>query len=819
MRLVNPPARSLAWLGRLGLIVGGGALLLTAVVVAVAPRVWQIANAHEELPVVLPAFQPLAQRSYAYDIFGNELAVFQAENSQPVSLEQVPPHVIDAFLAVEDREFYNHDGVNLRSLVRATLSNFSSDEAAQQGASTITMQVVKNDFLAGLERDGRYKLLQVHYALMLDRAKTKDEILERYLNTVFLGNNAYGIQAASEVYFGKTVDQLTFIEAAFLAGLVRSPSGYDPVINPERSRSRFDQVLDRLVDAGELTEAEAANEDEAFVLPDRARTTPGRIAVRGYYTEALREFLLDQSNLLGQTYDERYATLYRGGLRIHTTFDPFAQAYAEEARNVLPDNAQGFDAAVVSLDTATGAIKAMVGGRGFVPNERETNMALAPRQTGSSIKMFVLAAAIQAGAQPDDIIDGQNSCVFDVPDEDEPFDVSESTDRAPDTLARMTWSSINCAYVRLSQIVGLNRVVDSTYRMAQSNYLYPGQPRSEREPIRPYISYSTGANEMSPLDMASGAQTIANKGLHHQPYYVEYIDTADGRRIYTHESAGTQVLDEGVALTTADTLKGVLTEGTARGNSLAGERPAAGKTGTQQDNTNAWFVGFTPQITTAVWVGDPNGYTPMVEVPEFGGRNASRVQGGRYPAEIWKAYMDRAHEGLPVVDWAPPPAPARPAALLYLPGNECLVRRATPIVPGQPGSSTSTSTTARARRPGRVHVRRRADDGGAAGRDAAGRDAAARRDRAAAGGRCSRRRGADAGDARSCCRAVPVAVADAGHDGGAWAVPGWRSPTVPPTTAPRAERIEPGTTVPPDVLDPRAPMPSAPLATAAVVPC
>ena len=648
---------------------------------------WQIANAHEELPVVLPAFQPLAQRSYAYDIFGNELAVFQAENSQPVSLEQVPPHVIDAFLAVEDREFYNHDGVNLRSLVRATLSNFSSDEAAQQGASTITMQVVKNDFLAGLERDGRYKLLQVHYALMLDRAKTKDEILERYLNTVFLGNNAYGIQAASEVYFGKTVDQLTFIEAAFLAGLVRSPSGYDPVINPERSRSRFDQVLDRLVDAGELTEAEAANEDEVFVLPDRARTTPGRIAVRGYYTEALREFLLDQSNLLGQTYDERYATLYRGGLRIHTTFDPFAQAYAEEARNVLPDNAQGFDAAVVSLDTATGAIKAMVGGRGFVPNERETNMALAPRQTGSSIKLFVLAAAIQAGAQPDDIIDGQNSCVFDVPDEDEPFDVSESTDRAPDTLARMTWSSINCAYVRLSQIVGLNRVVDSTYRMAQSNYLYPGQPRSEREPIRPYISYSTGANEMSPLDMASGAQTIANNGLHHQPYYVEYIDTADGRRIYTHESAGTQVLDEGVALTTADTLKGVLTEGTARGNSLAGERPAAGKTGTQQDNTNAWFVGFTPQITTAVWVGDPNGYTPMVEVPEFGGRNASRVQGGRYPAEIWKAYMDRAHEGLPVVDWALPPAPARPAALCTCPATSawsagrrrsCPVNRARP---------------------------------------------------------------------------------------------------------------------------------------------
>ncbi|MGI9028910.1 MAG: transglycosylase domain-containing protein, partial [Ilumatobacteraceae bacterium] len=525
MRLVNPPARSVSWLARLGLIVGGGALLVTAVVVAVAPRLWQIANAHEELPVILPAFEPLAQRSYAYDVFGNEIAIFEAENSQPIELDEVPQRVIDAFLAVEDREFWNHDGVNLRSLVRATLSNFSSEDSSQQGASTITMQVVKNDFLAGLERDGRYKLLQVHYALMLDRAKTKEDILERYLNTVFLGNNAYGIQAASEVYFGKPVRELTFIEAAFLAGLVRSPSGYDPVNNPERSRSRFRQVLERLVDAGELTEAEAAAEDEAFVLPDRARTIPGRILVRGYYTEALRDYLL-VSNLLGPTVQERYSTLFRGGLRIYTTYDPFLQSYAEEARKVLPDNALGIDAAVVSLDSTSGAIRAMVGGRGFVPNERETNMALKPRQTGSSAKIFVLAAAIQAGAQPNDIIDGQNNCTFDVPDEDEPFviDPENAVLRPSDTLAQMTWSSINCAYVRLASIVGLNRVVDTTYRMAQSHYLYPGQSGDERRPIEPFVSFPTGANELSPLDMASGAQTLANNGLHHQPYFVDAID-------------------------------------------------------------------------------------------------------------------------------------------------------------------------------------------------------------------------------------------------------------------------------------------------------
>ena len=195
------------------------------------------------------AFQPLAQRTYVYDRDGNDDRRVRAENSQPIELAKIPEHVIDAFLAVEDSEFYRHNGVNVRSLVRATLSNFASD-APQQGASTITMQVVKNEFLAGLERDGRYKLLQIHYALMLENQYTKDEILERYLNTVFFGNNAYGIQAAAEVYFGKTVDQLTFIEAAFLAGLVRSPSGYDPIDNPERSRARFHQVIDRLVDDG-----------------------------------------------------------------------------------------------------------------------------------------------------------------------------------------------------------------------------------------------------------------------------------------------------------------------------------------------------------------------------------------------------------------------------------------------------------------------------------------------------------------------------------------------------------------------------------------
>ncbi|MFT6293230.1 MAG: penicillin-binding protein 1A, partial [Ilumatobacter sp.] len=245
-------------------VIASGALLIVAIVIAVAPRVWTAANAHSEDPVVLPEFSSLAQRTYVFDADGNEIAVYELENSQPIGYSDIPSQVVQAFLLVEDKEFFTHDGVNVRSLFRATLSNFASD-APQQGASTITMQVVKNDFLAGLERDGRYKLLQIQYAKRLEKELSKEEIMERYLNTVFFGNNAYGIQAAAETYFGKTAADLDFIEAAFLAGLVRSPSGFDPINEPERSRARWIQVLDRLVSEEILTEEQAEYLKEEFV--------------------------------------------------------------------------------------------------------------------------------------------------------------------------------------------------------------------------------------------------------------------------------------------------------------------------------------------------------------------------------------------------------------------------------------------------------------------------------------------------------------------------------------------------------------------------
>lgn len=688
----------LAWPLRFVAILLAGALLTTGVVLAIAPRVWRIANAHEEMPVELPEFQPLSQRTLVYDAANNVIAVFERENSQPIRLDQVPIPVIDALLAVEDNEYYVHRGVNLRGFFRALLSNFASD-APTQGASTITQQVVKNEFLAGLPRDGRYKALQAHYATMLEKKLTKDEILERYLNTVYFGNNAYGLQAAAEVYFGKNVDQLTMVEGAFLAGLVRSPSGYDPIRNLEQSHRRFAQVVERLQKVGLVTPEEGADLVENWPIPERVRSIPTLSTEPTYFTLALRDYLLTRSNILGATEQERATLLYRGGLRIHTTLDPTMQSQAEMARDILPVTQAGFDAAVISLDTTSGAIRAMVGGQGLRPDVPggEVNMTLVPRQTGSSIKAFILATAYEAGAQMNDVINGTAPCA--VPDSDGKVKVIKGGSIEIGPLnGRNTWSSTDCGFIRLGYSVGMHRIVDSVYRMAHSAYFYQGQPEADHESFQPIGVTATGNNPLAPIDMAAGMQTITNQGLHHDPYYVDYIDQPDGTRYYTHVDAGTQVLDVGVANETVATLKGVIRSGTGARNLRNFSRPAAGKTGTQYENTNAWFVGGTPQITTAVWVGDPNGYTEMNGIPEFAaemGRNG-KVQGADYPARIWGAFMEAAHTNLPVVDWPPPPANPRKPARLYWPGEECLAKLVSGTLPptGPAATATTSSTEA-----------------------------------------------------------------------------------------------------------------------------
>lgn len=714
------------WLVRFSVSVVAGALLITATVVGAAPYAWRVLNAHDEVPVRLPGLGGISSRSVILDKDSQQIGVFEAENIQPVRIADLPEHVVGAFLAVEDSDFYGHRGVNLRALVRAAFANFQFT-GSRQGASTITQQVVKLEYLGGIPRDGRYKILQARYAAMLEKSLTKAEIVERYLSRVFLGNNAYGIESAAEVYFQKRASQLTVAEAGFLAGLVRAPSTYDPIRRPQQARRRFAQVVERLQETEMVTADEAAalvdpESPTRFAIPETLSEAPERPTSRTHISEMVREFLLEQSTILGDSYAERYNALYRGGITVTTTIDRDAQLAAEDAAKRLPENSVGINSALVSLDTATGAIRALRGGSPFVPGRNEVNLGLSRRQTGSSIKMFVLVSALEAGVEGQDLIDGTLPCTMPNPEQpDEPFRITRGVSKPTTSLAEQTWLSINCAYARLAQIVGLNRVVNGIYRYASSQWLRP-----ETFPILPFASLSTGANEMSPLDIASGAQTVANGGVHHEPWFIREVKDANGTVLYRQDVAGDvvtitsngavtskiaeRVISKEVADKAVDILKQTLIRGTARRTPLENDRPSAGKTGTQDRNTNAWFVGFTPWLTTSVWVGDPKGYTPMVRIPEFVRDGVPRVQGATYPARIWKAYMDAAHDRLSAdyenrpTDWDAPPAPTRNPMRLYLPGLDCTAElvsgrlpasqtgAVTTVVPTVPPSTTTTTS-------------------------------------------------------------------------------------------------------------------------------
>jgi penicillin-binding protein 1A len=405
------------------------------------------------------------------------------------------------------------------------------------------------------------------------------------------------------------------------------------------------------------------------------------------------------------------------------------------------------------------------------------NLALAPSQTGSSIKLFILAAALQAGATDADILDGRAPCELpNIGNTEEPtFRITNAASLPQGTLRQHTASSINCAFARLSQIVGLNRMVDTVYRMSASPYLYPGQPADQREPIQPYSAFATGANELSTLDMAAGIQTIANEGIHMEPYYVEYIEDAAGERIYAHSDPGTEVLDRQVALTAIDIMKDVLTRGTADDElaDFASRRPAFGKTGTQQSNWTAFFVGATTELSTAVMVRDPDRYTEMRDIPEFSAAGVGRVQGGTFPARIWGAFMeDVGLEQFEFADWDPPGEPPRRAARLYLPGNECVFQ----VVGYQPAATVPAATAPPAEGSAPQGFRLPA----------------------------------------ATPTATPTTEPAPQPSPEATTPPGTTVPpeTVPPTTQPPVPiyaPVETGTTIPPDVLDPNAPMPSVPL--------
>jgi 1A family penicillin-binding protein len=574
--------------------------------------------------------QELSLRSVVTDRGGNVLAVLHAdENRSPIPLEQVPPHVVNAILDVEDEAFWEHSGVNVRSILRAAFTNVRAG-SVRQGGSTITQQLVKNTLLTP-DRDINRKIKEAVLAVRLEDQMSKREILEHYLNTVYFGNGAYGVQAAAETYFGVRATELDVAQAAFLAGMIRNPVGYDPFRNPEGAGLRRNFALDRMVDSGHLSRGDA--DLLKFTPLPAARSNP--LPTRDdYFVEEVKQRLLDNPKL-GETPQERYNAVFRGGLRIETTFDPRLQTIAEESvERHIPDTKGQFVGALVSVDPASGAVRAMVAGQGFEQARYNlvTGRGGSGRQPGSSFKTFVLLAALENGFGPNDTIDGRTPCTFNVPGlPDGPYSPEnyEGSKGAVGPLSEATANSLNCAYVRLGLALdkdgykSLDKVADLARRLGIKGK------------IDSVPSMAIGSEEVTPLEMASAYAVIANDGVRHEPYFIERVLDRNGDVIDEADKDGERVLSQQTARVATSVLRKVVESGTGTKARL-GNRPAAGKTGTSQEWRDAWFVGYTPQLATAVWMGAPVG---QVEMRNVGG---IRVTGGSYPAQTWGAYMREA---------------------------------------------------------------------------------------------------------------------------------------------------------------------------------
>ncbi|MFP5254270.1 MAG: transglycosylase domain-containing protein [Acidimicrobiia bacterium] len=656
---------------------------------ALVPAARQLGGAgtSEETPIDLG---PLDQRSYVYSSDGSLLATLRAEvDRQPVPLDAIPGHVVDAVLAVEDADFYAHKGVNLRSMLRALTANVDSG-ATVQGGSTITQQLIKNE-IVGAEQTLDRKAKEAVLARRLEEQMSKDEILERYLNTVYLGNGAYGVQAGAETYFGVSVGEIDVAQAAFLAGIIANPSLYDPIRNPEGAEARRNLALRRLVSYGRLTEDEALG-FEARPLPTQVNQV--NPAPDTYFVEEVKQLLLDDERL-GRTREEREYAVFRGGLHIYTTLDLRAQLLATAARNdviaelapegaapatipIEPNPETGAErfatAAVVSVDPSSGAVRAMVGGSGF--EENKFNVATQGlRSGGSTFKVFVLMALLEAGYVPDDSVSGSGPCSFTgIPGlNPDPYVVENfgNSRGGGGTITQQTLRSSNCAYVRLGQIVGTDRVAEVARRMGITT------------PIQDVVSMPLGTQEVYPLDMAAAFASIPNDGVLHPPYYIDRVEDRSGQLIFEHQPNPRRAVTPESARLAADILEKNVQSGTGTRARVPGHH-AAGKTGTAQNSGNGWFVGFTPHLATAVWMGSPADNFE-VRIQGVG------ITGGSYPAEIWGRYMRAWHQAVEARDYPDPPR-TRSGRYLRMDATSDPRAGSPSYRPRRPSSSSSTTT-------------------------------------------------------------------------------------------------------------------------------
>ncbi len=582
-----------------------------------------------------------SQNSVLVDVRGQYLATLADKGRIIVPTDEIALTMQHAIIAVEDERFYQNDGVDLRGIGRALFTDLTSRRAAQ-GGSTITQQFVKNATQAQSRRTVLEKIREAALAYHLTRKWSKQKILTEYLNSIYFGNGAYGIESAARTYFGNTENHLGCgkrenrcasnlrpYESALLAAMVASPSAYDPIVNPEAAMKRRNLVLSKMLDQGYITQTEYDAGIQAMV-PDRSTIHPPQAQAASkssaYFATWVRQQVIDR-------YGPREALL--GGLRVQTTIDLGMQRRAEDAvARWLGNPPSGPQASLVAINNTTGEVRAMVGGTDYdnVPFNLATQ---GQRQPGSAFKPFVLATALRQGISPDSTWESKKQ-VIQVPNSIEKFTVNNYDDAysGTSTLARATTFSDNAVYAQVGIKAGTKRIARTAERMGI------------RTPVSSNYAITLGGlkHGVTPLDMAHAYQTFATGGLlvtgslgagKKGPVGIRKVTLRDHpkRALDRNKRIRTRILSKNVANTTTSILESVIKVGTAKAASL-GKVRAWGKTGTTENYADAWFVGATDKYTVAVWVGYPGGAKVMST--EYRGEP---VAGGTYPAQIWHDFM------------------------------------------------------------------------------------------------------------------------------------------------------------------------------------
>ncbi|MGI5204167.1 penicillin-binding protein [Spirillospora sp. CA-108201] len=602
------------------------------------------------------------QRSKILAADGSTLATFFYQNRVDVPFQKIAPVLRQAVLAIEDSRFYEHGAIDAQGTLRALASNLSSGQVTQ-GGSGITQQYVKNLLLTQADSDAERlqarevsaarKIRELKYAVALEKRFSKDEILRRYLNIAYYGDGAYGVEAASRHYFSKHASELTLPEAALLAGVVRYPYAYDPIRHPGAARQRRDTVLTRMAELGWLAPDRAAAAKRAPVKLDVANVHSGCVTSDApfFCDYVQREILTDP--VFGTTAEDREKLLKRGGLMIRTTLDRRAQKAAQRAvdRHVPPKNSAHKAAAEAMVQPGTGEIRAMVVDRELGPDRDRgrtwinfaadaSHGSSIGMQAGSTFKAFTLAAALDEGmpfgtrmmAPRAYTPVGYRNC-----DGDRVGDPSASLHNSADgeggrqfSLVTGTHHSVNTFFLALEKKVGLCDTVKMAERL--------GMKQANGKALEEYPSFTLGFNPVSPLRLAAAYAAFGARGRYCEPVAIREIRDVSGHRLKVPGRHCERAMDEGVADAVNYVLRGVLTKGTARGMGLG--RDAAGKTGTVDGFSAAWFAGYTPDLAAAVWVGDPRGgYKHPMENLCMDGRCYGSVFGATIPAPIWRQSM------------------------------------------------------------------------------------------------------------------------------------------------------------------------------------